>query len=431
MKFPTATLSDLASSEKGSISMGPFGSRMKADVYVEAGVPVIRGTNIGKGRRLKGDWVYVTNKFADGISNCIVRAGDLVFPHRGSIGEVAIIPKGSERIVLSSSMMKIRVDNSKCNPLFLYYFFKADMGRNEILRFGSQVGTPGIGQPLTSLRQFTTPLPDLAIQNEIAVLLAVLDDKIELNRKMNEVLEGMARAVFRDWFVDFGPTRRKMAGEVDPLKILGGAIASHPQAQKTAALFPDRLGKNGLPEGWEESDLGSICKILDNKRIPLSKRERQKRKGHIPYHGATSVMDHVDDFIFDGIFLLIGEDGSVAKENGNPFSQYVWGKIWVNNHAHVLEGTKVSTETLKCFFDQMNILPFITGAVQLKLNQKNMKSIPFILADTSVNKAFGEFISPLFANIRLNAEENQTLAEMRDLLLPKLMSGEIRLREGG
>ena len=140
-------------------------------------------------------------------------------------------------------------------------------------------------------------------------------------------------------------------------------------------------------------------------------------------------MDYVDDFLFDDVLLLLGEDGSVIKEDGRPFTQYVWGKIWVNNHAHVLKGTGASTEQLKCFFDQANISAFVTGAVQMKLNQGNLKRIPFVWGGDHVHAAFDESVKELFSQIRHYSEETATLAQTRDLLLPKLMSGEIRLRE--
>jgi type I restriction enzyme, S subunit len=150
--YPIVPLGELASPTAGSIAIGPFGSRMKADVYVTSGVPVVRGTNISSGKSLKGEWVYVTSEFADAMPNCITRPGDLVFPRRGSIGEVTLVGSEHPRMVLSSSMMKFRPNSSIADAEFLYYFLRSDAGRAEIMRFASQVGTPGIGQPLTSLR---------------------------------------------------------------------------------------------------------------------------------------------------------------------------------------------------------------------------------------------------------------------------------------
>lgn len=139
-------------------------------------------------------------------------------------------------------------------------------------------------------------------------------------------------------------------------------------------------------------------------------------------------MDYVDEAIFDDIYLLIGEDGSVMKDDGTPFIQYIWGPAWVNNHAHVLQGIKsVSTEQLMLFFQQTNINAYVTGAVQLKINQRNMNSIPFIKAPKEINERFYDVVAPLYAKIRAIKEENEQLAKLRDTLLPKLLSGEIEL----
>jgi type I restriction enzyme S subunit len=154
------------------------------------------------------------------------------------------------------------------------------------------------------------------------------------------------------------------------------------------------------------------------------------RRGKYPYHGAASVMDYVDDFLFDGIYTLIGEDGSVVNDDDTPVLQYVWGKFWVNNHAHVLTGKNgVSVEHLLLFFKTLNIRPFVTGAVQPKLNQGNLCRVPFVLPPESVCTEFAGVIEPMFSRIRANTEESRTLAALRDALLPKLLSGELRAKE--
>ncbi|MCA6127350.1 restriction endonuclease subunit S [Thalassolituus oleivorans] len=201
------------------------------------------------------------------------------------------------------------------------------------------------------------------------------------------------------------------------------------QLYKTASLFPERLVDSELgeiPEGWEVTTFGSVAKCFDKHRIPLSKAQREKVKGNIPYYGATSVMDYVDEYIFDGIYLLLGEDGSVLKPDGSPFVQYVWGKSWVNNHAHVLQGcNSISTEQLLLFISCQNIAAYVTGAVQLKLNQKNMNSIPFIKAACEINIDFYNLIKSFYASIREMQEQIFSLEELRDSLLPKLLSGEL------
>jgi type I restriction enzyme S subunit len=196
----TATLDELKSPNPGAIAIGPFGSRMKAEVYVPEGVPVVRGNNLGPHKEFVGEFVHVSEEFAEKLGNSNIYDGDLVFPHRGNIGEVGIVTGGANaHFVLSTSMMKITVNRNRVDPLFLYYFFKSYLGRHELLKNASQVGTPGIATPLTSLRSIRVPVPPLKEQQAIACILGTLDEKIELNRRMNQTLEQGQRALWAIW----------------------------------------------------------------------------------------------------------------------------------------------------------------------------------------------------------------------------------------
>ena len=316
----------------------------------------------------------------------------------------------------STELIVLRGRPNVTDTDFVYYLTKWPEVRNYAI--GQMTGTSGRQRvPTDCFDHLTIAIPPLPKQHAIAHILGTLDDKIELNRRMNETLEAMARALFKDWFVDFGPTRAKIEGR-DPYL-----------AQEMWDLFPEELDVDGKPEGWTAVGVGEVVELLDSKRIPLSSRERGKRRGLFPYHGATGVMDYVDDFLFDEILLLVGEDGSVARPNGRPFTQYVWGKIWVNNHAHVLRGVGVSVEQLKCFFDRVDIGPYVTGAVQPKLNQANLKRVQFPKGSPKLHQSLDGIIQPWFARIRLNDDEAKILAQTRDLLLPKLMSGEVRVSD--
>ena len=257
---------------------------------------------------------------------------------------------------------------------------------------------------------------------KVGEIVAALNERITLLRETNTTLEAMAQALFKSWFVDFDPVHARARGE-QPAGL----------APEVAALFPDSFEESALglvPKGWKYVSLKEATDIFDSKRIPLAGQERAKRKGPYPYYGAAALMDWVDDYIFDGVYLLMGEDGSVADASGYPITQYVWGKIWVNNHAHVLQGRNgISTEHLMLALKGVNIQPFITGAVQAKLSQSNMWRIQFLMPTQSVASAFADLISPMFAKIRANSEQAQTLANLRDTLLPRLISGQLRLPE--
>jgi len=352
-------------------------------------------------------------------SRFLLSEGDLIFARRSltaeGAGKCSVVLELDEATTFESSIIRARPDPEKANPLYLYYFFNSPSGFHSLDTIRRQVAVAGItGGDLAKLE---IPTPPLTEQRAIAHILGTLDDKIELNRRRNKTLEAMARALIQDWFVDFGPVRAKMAGQEPYL------------AADLWQLFPDRLDIEGKPEGWTFEKLGDFVEIFDSRRVPLSGKQRAERKGPYPYHGAAGVMDSVDDFLFDGIYVLLGEDGSVVRADGRPYTQYVWGKFWVNNHAHVLRGKGISNETLLIFLNQCDVARFVTGAVQPKLSQGNLKAIPFLNAGQVLLTRFGEFVDPLFAQIRDATEESRTLAQLRDTLLPKLISGELRIAD--
>lgn len=191
-------------------------------------------------------------------------------------------------------------------------------------------------------------------------------------------------------------------------------------------LFPYAVADD-LPAGWRVGTVGEIVEIHDSKRIPLSGAQRAKMEKRIyPYYGAASLMDYVDEYIFDGKYLLLGEDGTVVDDTGYPILQYVWGQFWVNNHAHILTGKLgFNVESLMLLFKRTPVKSIVTGAVQPKISQANLRSIQVVIPPQPELDAFNELIRPMFDQIRQNQDQNKALAAMRDELLPKLMSGEV------
>ena len=275
---------------------------------------------------------------------------------------------------------------------------------------------------LKDVRALPIPIPPKAERSNIASFIATLDDRIALLRETNATLEAIAQALFKSWFVDFDPVRAKQQ-ELVPVGM----------DEATAALFPSALeatDRGLIPNGWGYVGLREVVSIFDSKRIPLSAHERAKRKGSFPYYGAAALMDHIDAYLFHGVYVLMGEDGSVTQADGRPVLQYVWGKFWVNNHAHVLQGSNgISTEHVLLALREMNIGHLVTGAVQAKLSQANMWRIDFLRPSPEVGQAFSAVLEPLFAKVRQNAEQARELVELRDILLPRLISGQLRLSE--
>lgn len=163
-------------------------------------------------------------------------------------------------------------------------------------------------------------------------------------------------------------------------------------------------------EQWKEYKLGEVVNILDYKRVPLSSKERSTRKGLYPYYGAQGIIDYIDDYIFDGTYLLIAEDGENLKSQKQNVAQLASGKYWVNNHAHIVESNGKSDIRYICFLlNMMDLSGYITGSAQPKLNQANLASIPLQLPSLGVQKKIADFLSVFDDKIEVNRRINDNL----------------------
>ncbi|WP_097424841.1 restriction endonuclease subunit S [Escherichia coli] len=433
----------------GKVITGKTPPSKISDAFSAQGIPFVTPKDMDGRRIIDKTERYLSSLGVEAVRNCLLPQNSIAVSCIGSdMGKTVLLPGES---ITNQQINAIIVDSERFDYKYVYYYLSTLQDAFKAIAGGS--ATPILNKG--NFSQFKVSLPVKLVQNKIALILNSLDTKIEVNTEINQTLEQMAEALFKSWFVDFEPVKAKIAvleaggsqeeATLAAMTAISGKNADalavfereHPEQyaklKATAELFPSAMQDSELgeiPEGWELKSFGDVSKCYDKKRIPLSKPQREKKKGEIPYYGATSIMDYVDEYIFDGIYLLLGEDGSVIKESGLPFTQYIWGKSWVNNHAHVLTGSgSVTTEHLMVFIKQENIAAYVTGAVQMKLNQKNMNSIPFIFADEAVNNVFGQRIDSIYAVIRAKSEENLTLTNLRDTLLPKLLSGEITLPE--
>lgn len=329
---------------------------------------------------------YITqgerNITQEGLESCsaqLLPQNTILFSSRAPIGYVAI----AKNPVATNQGFKSVIPNEKIvSYLFLYYLLVYN--KNRIEAVGS--GTTFKEVSASTMRNIPISLPPLAEQKRIADILGAIDDKIELNRRINANLEQQAQALYKSWFVD------------------------------------------NKKDDWEEKRLDDIISIYDSQRKPLSGQQREKMEKLYPYYGAASLMDYVDNYLFDGIYLLLGEDGTVSDSEGFPMLQYVWGKFWVNNHAHILQGKNgFTTESLYILLKQTNVSSIVTGAVQPKISQANLKSVPITMPPINLLNQYNDIIKPLFDQIRTNQNQIQQLSTLRDTLLPKLMSGEIKV----
>ena len=191
------------------ISMGPFGSDIKKEVYTDSGVPVLNGSNLQGFKLGEDSFGYVTEEKANSLKKSIAHRGDIVVTHRGTLGQIVYVPQDSkyDRYLISQSQFRFKLKKDLAIPEYVVYYFHSREGQNRLLSNASQVGVPALARASTTFRLLKIPLPTLDVQSKIVSILKSLDDKIENNRKINENLEQQTQALFKSWFVDFEPFR--------------------------------------------------------------------------------------------------------------------------------------------------------------------------------------------------------------------------------
>ncbi len=366
------------------------------------------------------------------------RLGDVVITTKGnSTGRLGVIREEQVGAVYSPHLSYWRsLDAEQLDQRFLVYWAHTDDFKSQLngMAYSTDMA------PYLSLRdqrRLRISYPEISIQRAAVKLLQSLDDKIELNRRMNETLEAMAQAIFRDWFVDFGPTRRKLEGVTDPLIIMGGLVQDTERAQALADLFPAALGDDGLPEGWQAKGLDEIADFLNG--LALQKYPATDNSDSLPVikiaelrSGVTSKSGRASRsvpekyIVNDGDFLFSWSGSLVAK---------FWtdGTGALNQHLF-----KVSSATYpRWFFSQwvQHHMPDFQRIAASKattmghIQRSHLSGAMTVCPATPTIGELGRIFAPLVERTVHNELESRTLAATRDLLLPKLMSGEIRLSE--
>lgn len=324
----------------------------------------------------------------------------------------------SERPLTFNQDIKAVVAGPSIDSDFLYYALTAS--KPVLLGLVSAAGH-GTGVLDTDrLRSLEIPVLPVEEQQSIAKTISALDDKIELNRRMNETLEGMAQAIFRDWFVDFGPVRRKAAGETDAVAIMGGLTPDPVRAAQLATLFPAELGDDGLPVGWTLQPVSAFADLRGGKQL---EKQHILPVGPNPVFGGAGIMGYATISNADGYVITVGRVGAYC---GQFFGHR--GAAWVNNNASLIKPLdSTPPEWLLLALRESDIESIKRGAAQPFVSNGDVGKLPLVDAGAGVRAAFEEFIRPQFLLSEARQAESETLAETRDYLLPRLMSGTVRV----
>ena len=448
--WPTVTVEDIASKLPNALATGPFGSAISSKFFTDSGVPVIRGSNLSAdtGVRLKDEGiVFVSEEKSKEFTRSVARVGDLVFTCWGTINQVGYIDGTSswDEYIISNKQMKLTVDTTKVDPRFLYYVFSSPLKQQEILSNGIGAAVPGFN--LGQLRKHTLQLPPLIAQSAIADTLELLDKKANQNTQINQTLEEMAQAIFKSWFVNFDPVKAKMNGE-------------QPEGMDTAtaSLFPEKLVDTEvgeLPEGWKLVPVGELLdKTIGGdwgKEEPDDKHTevvRIVRGTDIPkLHGGAIASVPVRYVESKKLKTRKLERGDIVIEvSGGSKDQPTGRSLFISDN--ILKRLELPSEPAS-FCRRFKPKNYETGlllTVHFQLmyqagktweyqNQSTgisnfqtkyfLEAEHIVIPSDDVLDAFVKQVSPMMDMIHSN--QNIELANLRDTLLPKLLSGEIDL----
>ncbi len=408
----TAKLESLAANEPYAFVGGPFGSKLTSRDYVDEGVPVIRGTNLTNGRFLRmDDFVFVSPwKVDKDLTSNLAKPGDIVFTQRGTLGQVAIIPNEgiSERYVVSQSQMKLTVDDEQIDALFLYYYFSSREVVERITNFAASSGVPHIN--LTVFRNFDVPVPPLPTQKKIALILSAYDDLIEINRRRIQLLEQAARLLYKEWFVH--------------LRFPGHEHATI---------------NNEVPEGWERTTIGDACETIGG-GTPSTKQPE--------YWDGDITWVVPSDITRNDCLALLDSERKITEKGLRESSAKLVPPETILMTSRASVGYFAVMDSVVCTNQGfINVIPnsesfrmyvlhnLMSRVEEIRSNAKGttypeiskgrFRQMDIVLPTESLAMQFSDVAGANLQQVRLLKRSIRKLEEARDLLLPRLMSGEL------
>lgn len=394
------------------IAMGPFGSNIKVDNYIDSGIPVLNGSNLQGFKLNENSFNYVSEDKADSLGRANAYRGDVVITHRGTLGQIIYIPFNSkyERYVISQSQFRLKLNQALIRPDFLVYYFHTRQGQHLIMMNASQVGVPALARPTSTFKEISVPVPPMEAQNKIMDILHALDDKIAVNKKICENLEAQAQALFKHWFVDFDPF-------------------------KDGKFVESELGM--IPEGWEVKSLSSIADYVNG--LAMQKFRPEEGEDGLPVLKIKELgqgsIDANTEYCSPS---KIGEkyiikDGDIIFSWSGTLMVRIWcgGKCGLNQHLFVVVPNKYP-RWFVYLWTRHHLDNFIRIAKDKAVTMGHIKrgeldkAMVVVPSHQDLSK-IDVIMAPIHQQIVNSELESRRLAELRDTLLPKLMSGEISL----
>jgi len=426
------TIAELIASQGGSIKTGPFGTALKASEYAAEGVPLISVREIGHGNfHIDAKTPRVDAATLARLPEYVLEEGDIVFARKGGIERCALVSKQQTGWFLGSDGIRLRPPKT-CNARFLAYALQTSAVKEWLLQHST-------GSTMASLNQATIgrlpiALPALHVQDAVADTLELFDDRITLLRETNATLEAIAQALFKSWFIDFDPVRAKM----------GGCVPEG-MDEDTAALFPNGFEESELgavPTGWQFRRLGDVSSYLSRGISP-----KYLEDGGVLVLNQKCIRDFSVDYskgrrhdssqrkiegrqIATGDVLVnstgVGTLGRVAQILSLPESAVI-----VDSHVTIIRpGPNLSWPYLGQFMmrKQSDIEAMGEGSTgQTELSRSKLAEISVLVPPEHILAAFDRLVIPIKQRISLNESEIRNMAKLRDALLPRLISGQLRI----
>lgn len=395
MGYETYRIADLID----EIAMGPFGSNIKVSCFVDSGVPVLNGSNLEGFSLSEKTFRYVTREKADSLNKANAHRGDIVITHRGTLGQIVFIPQDSkyDRYVISQSQFRVRC-NDKVLPEYLVYYFHTPIGQHKLLSNASQVGVPALARPSSTFQQIEVVLPELSIQKCVVEIISTIQKKIVNNQELNDNLEQQAQSYFQELFVDNADPEWAIGTISDLGTVVGGSTPS-----------------KAKPEYYTESGIAWI-----------TPKDLSINKSKFVSHGENDITE----LGLKNSSAAIMPEGTVLFSSRAPigYIAIAAGEVTTNQgFKSVVPKPEIGTPFV--YFFLKNTLPVIegmaSGSTFKEVSGSTMKNVPAVIPDAETLAKFSDFCAPIFAQQRILEEQNQSLATLRDNLLPKLMSGEI------
>lgn len=353
-------------------------------IYAEQGMPIIQSKHFTSGRLTLADTKFIGAEDVQKYGHkYIPEVGDILFSNIGTVGKSVVVDENID-FMFAWNVFLIKLKSEKIFNLYLQYYLDYLLKRNAFEPWFTG-GTVKFLNKKT-IGNFNIPLPSLAEQQKIASILDAADSLRQKDQQLIEKYTALSQSLF--------------------LEMFGDPVSN--------------------PMGWSTDKFSNIAVNCDSVRIPIKQSEREKIQGEYPYYGATGIVDYVNDYIFDGEFLLIAEDGKNLVNRKKPLAWVVSGKFWVNNHSHIVKSNGSTNLTfLEFHFNNMDISNYVTGIDQFKMNKSNLDRIQIILPPITLQNQFAERIQSIEAQKQLALASLEKSEALFNSLLQRAFKGEL------